>query len=454
MKKKLIAGIMAIAISAACAAGLTACGKNGESGDKWGNVYTVEAAYKQAKDLGYSGTLEEFIDSISGKDGVGITEALINSDGELIIIFSNGTTANLGKVAGKDGDDGLSAFEIYKKYHPEYEGTEEEWIESLKGSDGVGVRNTYINDDGELIVELTDGTKINCGRVVPDINQMQLKFKAIEDDGEIKAYSVAGFVMVFDEDVTIPKTHKGKPVISIEDNAFLNNEEITSVTIPDSVTTIGCGAFEYCVNLKSVTIGNGVTTIGHHAFYNSQNIEKIIFESGSKLTEIENYAFSKCRGIESIKIPESVTNMGAGVFTDCRGLKSLVIPNSVTTIGSYLLSGCTGLENVTISENLTETGLGMLSGCTSLTSVNFGENSKLTAIEDYMFSGCKSLERITLPKGVNYFGFRAFYECAELKEIFFSGTKAEWEEARKIPFWDSYAGNYTVHCTDGDIVKE
>ena len=103
MKKKLLVALMAITMSTSCAVGFSACGNLTESSDKWGNVYTVETAYAQAKDLGYNGTLEEFIESISGKDGadgIGITETLLNSDGELILIFSNGTTKNLGKIKG------------------------------------------------------------------------------------------------------------------------------------------------------------------------------------------------------------------------------------------------------------------------------------------------------------------------------------------------------------------
>ena len=192
MKKKFLTVVLTLICAITFAFGFTACENSSDSADKWGNVYTVEAAYAAAKDLGYNGTLEEFIENISGKDGkdgIGITEALINKDGELIIVLSNGTTKNLGNVIGKDGvdgkdgEDGLSAFEIYKKYHPDFEGTEEDWIESLKGSDGkdgkdgtngkdgVGIKTAYINDDGELILVLTDGTTIHCGKVIADNTQ-------------------------------------------------------------------------------------------------------------------------------------------------------------------------------------------------------------------------------------------------------------------------------------------
>lgn len=262
MKKKLLSAIMAISMSAICAFGFTACGESGESAEKWGDVYTVAAAYAQAKELGYEGTLDEFIASISGKDGIGITETLINSDGELIIVFSNGTTQNLGKVTGKDG---LSAFEIYKKYHPEYTGTEQEWIESLKGTAGVGVKTAYLNDEGDLIVEFTDGSTVNCGNIASAFYRLQ--YKAVEEDGEVIGYSVAGIGTVIDMDVIIPSTYKGKPVISIGSEAFVMCRSITSITIPEGVTFIDSYAFDSCSKLARIVIPKSVISIAEYAIY-------------------------------------------------------------------------------------------------------------------------------------------------------------------------------------------
>ena len=100
----------------------------------------------------------------------------------------------------------------------------------------------------------------------------------------------------------------------------------SSYTIPNSVTSIGDGAFYHCTSLTSVTIGSGVTSIGTAAF---------------------DYCFS----LTSVTIPNSVTNIGYGAFGDCDSLTSVVIPNSVTSIGWYAFDGCTSLTNITFLGN-------------------------------------------------------------------------------------------------------
>ena len=244
MKKKLLTAIMAMTMATACAVGFTACGDNNgnNSSNEWGNSYTVEAAYALAQDLGYTGTLEQFIETISGKDG-------------------------------------LSAFEIYKKYHPEYTGTEEEWIESLKGSTGVGVKTAYVNDDGDLIIEFIDGATVNCGNISSAFYRLQ--YKAVEKDAEIVGYSVCGIGTVIDMDVIIPSTYNGKPVISIDDNAFYGCSSFTSITIPDGVTSIGGGAFYHCYKLTSIVIPTSVTYFGATMFYGA-SISDIYFKGTQK----------------------------------------------------------------------------------------------------------------------------------------------------------------------------
>ena len=119
---------------------------------------------------------------------------------------------------------------------------------------------------------------------------------------------------------------------------------MTSVTIPNSVTSIGDYAFEKCSGLTSVTIGNSVTSIGREAFSNCSGLTSVTIPNS--VTSIGNEAFWNCRSLTSISIPNSVTSIGRWAFAYCRGLTSVTIPNSVTSIGEYAFSSCSNLENV------------------------------------------------------------------------------------------------------------
>lgn len=163
MRKFLVALFGAIAASAV-AFGLAACGDNTqtESNPEWGEVYTISAAYAEAQELGYTGSLDEFIDAISGKDGtdgkdgVGIVDA-VNEDGKLIIYLSDGTSIDLGNIKGESGEDGADGTDGK-------DGVDGE--DGSDGEDGIGISQAEVNSAGHLIITLTDGTTIDCGLVV------------------------------------------------------------------------------------------------------------------------------------------------------------------------------------------------------------------------------------------------------------------------------------------------
>ena len=136
----------------------------------------------------------------------------------------------------------------------------------------------------------------------------------------------------------------GNGVTSIGYEAFRSCESLTSVTIPDSVTSIGSGAFEYCTSLTSVTIGNGITSIGKNAFYYCKSLTSVTI--GDSVTSIGNYAFYYCSSLTSVTIPDSVTSIGKNAFYYCKSLTSVTIGDSVTSIGDYAFSDCTSLKEV------------------------------------------------------------------------------------------------------------
>ena len=198
---------------------------------------------------------------------------------------------------------------------------------------------------------------------------------------------------------------------------------IKSVTIPDSVTSIGNYAFSYCSGLTSITIPNSVTSI-------------------------DKYAFSGCTGLTSVTIGDSVTSIGEGAFYGCTGLTSVTIPDSVTRIGKSAFSGCTGLMSITIPDSVTSIGKSAFEGSTSLTSVIIGNG--VTGIGERAFYGCSGLISITIPNGVIGIGRSAFSKCTGLTEINWNAVSVN---IGNYVFADAGKTGVGITVTFGDSVQ-
>ena len=143
----------------------------------------------------------------------------------------------------------------------------------------------------------------------------------------------------------IPSTIEGKIVTTIGKSAF-EDSSLKSITIPNSVTTIGDDAFENCYSLKSITIPDSVTTIGEYAFRSCDSLISITIPNS--VTTIGGFAFGNCNSLKSITIPDSVISIGAYAFYDCDSLTSITIPDSVISIGDDAFVDC---ESITIQCN-------------------------------------------------------------------------------------------------------
>ncbi len=195
---------------------------------------------------------------------------------------------------------------------------------------------------------------------------------------------------------------------------FLNGEEIKELIIPNSVTSIGYRTFSGCSSFSSVTIPNSVTSIGDEAFQNCSGLTSITIPNS--VASIGNYAFNGCSGLTSVSIPNSVTSIGNYAFSGCSGLTSVTIPNSVTSIGNDAFSYCSGLTSVTIPNSVTSIGYQAFYYCSGLTSVTIGNS--VTSIGNRAFSDCDGLTSITIPNSVTTIGEQAFASCDMLTDVF------------------------------------
>lgn len=151
-------------------------------------------------------------------------------------------------------------------------------------------------------------------------------------------------------DVTIPSRYKGKPVTMIDHAAFFNSV-VTSVTIPDSVTSIDDNAFGFCSQLTNISIPNSVTYIGFSAFAHCTSLKSITLPSS--LSSISEALFSGCSQLTTIHIPDSVLSIQSNAFYHCRNLETIRIPVSVTLIETDAFAGCPSLMTVTYSGSKT-----------------------------------------------------------------------------------------------------
>jgi predicted membrane protein len=193
----------------------------------------------------------------------------------------------------------------------------------------------------------------------------------------------------------------GGNVETIGKGAFEGCTGLTSVTIPNSVITLGqaeafaeFGVFKDCTGLTSVTIGSNVETIGGRAFYGCTGLTSVTI--GSNVETIGNSAFEGCRLLKSIVIPDSVTVISESAFSGCYLLASVTIGSNVKNISHSAFSGCRLLESIVIPDSVEIIGTGAFSGCTSLESVVIPDS--VLDIGNYAFQSCSSLVSVTVTR--------------------------------------------------------
>ena len=238
----------------------------------------------------------------------------------------------------------------------------------------------------------------------------------------------------------------------------LLNRQITDVSLPDELTSLGDYAFTDCTGLTSVTIGNSVTSLGEYSFLGCTGLTSITI--GNNVTSIGKYAFCGCTGLTSVTIPNNVTCIGESAFEGCTGISSVAIGNGVTSIGTEAFRGCSSLQDAIIGDSVGFIGDIIFYDCNNLTSLSLPchlewraflsnnpsiniihltkgtgvmedapgystESNSITVVLDEgithigrcAFAGLQGLSSITIPDSVTSIGEYAFESCGRLTSI-------------------------------------
>ncbi|MDD3077537.1 MAG: leucine-rich repeat domain-containing protein [Paludibacter sp.] len=198
----------------------------------------------------------------------------------------------------------------------------------------------------------------------------------------------------------------------IPDSIFMNCKKLEHVEMANNFKSIGKSAF-YSTGLKQVDLPLGIEEIDNYAFANCDSLHTIKLNEG--LHKINDHAFENCKNLFSVNLPNSLKHIGFGAFQDCYNLKEINFPDNISEIESFAFSGCCNLKSVIIPPCITKINSGTFAKCNNMESLTLHDN--ITGIDEEAFLRCYNLSTIHLPNNLTYLETRAFYYCFSIKNI-------------------------------------
>ncbi len=345
------------------------------------------------------------------------------------------------------------------------------------------------------------GHKLNeadiCSRCGTSRGSEGLKLKKTADK---RGYVVVSVGKCRDEQLTVPRLYRKKPVVAIGERAFFDYDVPFEITLPDTVTEIGdaafggsalrrvtfsdtpcalgravfgqctaletatlpvglellpMGTFLQCTALTEVTLPDSIRSIGAHAFSQCAALETVTFSD--EVTRIGASAFEGCSKLAAIRLPRGLTELSSRVLCGCSSLTELDIPEGVRSLGDRALCGCVGLSEIRLPEGLTSIGSAALCGCSGIESLalpaslcEFRPNKEG---EGDLFRGCSALRELYIHPNLKHFPAGTIADCPLLVDIHLDGKSLDWRAIRKDEGWDEGSGAYIVHLANGKIRK-
>ena len=273
---------------------------------------------------------------------------------------------------------------------------------------------------GELITNLAFSAETTTINEIAFSYLSQLTSIDLSNIKELKERAFTGCKSL--TSITFPES-----VTTIGNYAFSGCKKVTDISLSDKITEIGAGAFSGCKALTRVTLPNQLSVIYESTFKDCTVLNAVSIPNG--IVEIRDSAFAGCTNLTSITIPATVSHMGTQIFSGCTNLTSATINGPI--LGSSLFEGCSKLSNVVLSNNLQTIEQSAFTSCTALENIAIPDS--VTTIAGWVFSNCSSLKEICIPESVTSIDTRVFNNCTSLKKVTFNS-----DAPIQAYYWDRY----------------